>query len=111
MSPKDRRIVEANPNVTPYDLHISHGLSKGGFDELIAIADQKADNMLKAGTPRLTPDITKSLPAMPQIAPHLQVSSEQVTLRSKGGSGHGALIDRAQAMKIITKYPGDYEIV
>lgn len=111
MSPKDRKIIEANPNIAPYDLLTTHGLSKGGFDELVAMNDKQVDNMLKAGTPRLVADISKSIPAMPRIMPHLQASEgEQVRLRSKNGTGQGALIDKRQAIKLTTKYPNDYEI-
>lgn len=110
MSPKDSKIIATNPGATPYDLHTQFGLSKGGFNELIARQDTEADNVLKAGKPTLRPDISKSLPAMPNTMPHLQPSNEQVRLISKGGSGHGALVDRQQAEKMIRKYPNDYTI-
>lgn len=110
MSPKDRRIIDANPGVAPYDLQMSYGLSKGGFDELVKLNDTQIDNMLKAGKPTLRANPAMALPATPHTMPHLQISGEQVTLRSKGGSGHGALMDRGQAMRMVQKYPHQYEI-
>lgn len=113
MSPKDQRIVSANPGVTPYDLQMTHGLSQGGFNELVAVADEKASNVLKAGTPKLAPAAHLALPAQPVTQPYISGSngSSQVVLRGRKGSGNGTLMDRGRAEKMVSKYPQDYEIV
>jgi len=114
MSPKDQKIINANPTATPYELQMNFGISQGGFIELVAINDEKANNVLKAGTPRLSPNAHLQLPAQPVIQPFnasLSAQSQQVILRGKNGSGNGTLISRIQAEKMVRKYPQAYEIV
>ncbi len=109
MSPKDQQIIKANPTATPYELHATLGLSKGGFNELIAVEDEKADNVLKAKTPILRPDLRAAIPVTTMHQPIGHGS--QVTLRGKKGNGNGTLMSRIVAEKMVKKYPKDFEII
>jgi len=111
MSPKDQQIINSHPNTTPYDLQMKHGLSQGGFNELIAAEDKKADNILKAKTPVLSPNIKAAIPVTTMHQPLNRAGAAQATLRGKKGIGNGTLMDRAQAEKMVRKYPNDYEII
>lgn len=110
MSPKDQQIINANKGATPYDLLTKHGLSQGGFNELTAIADEQAANVLKAGTPKLSPNVAAAIPVTTVHQP-LPNQGQQVILRGKKGIGNGTLMDRQLAEKQVRKYPNDYEIV
>jgi len=110
MSPKDQQIINANPTMTPYDLMTSKGLSQGGFNELVANADKNADNILKAGVPKLSPNVNAAIPVLTVHQPFNGTGS-QVTLRGKKGTGNGTLMDRQQAEKMVRKYPNDFEIL
>ncbi len=111
MSPKDQRIINNNPNVSPYDLQMTFGLSQGGFNELIALQDEKASNVLKAGVPRLSPNLNAAIPVTTVAQPFTGKQSAQVTLRGKKGSGNGTLMSRSIAEAKVAKYPDDYEII
>ncbi len=110
MSPKDQKIINANPDATPYELQMNFGLSQGGFNELVAISDENTSNILKAKTPVLSPNIRAAIPQTTVHQP-LPGQGQQVTLRGKKGSGNGTLMDRQQAEKMVRKYPNDFEII
>lgn len=110
MSPKDSKIIKANQDATPYELMTKHGLSQGGFDEMVALADAQNTNILKAKTPILSPNVAAAIPNTTVHQPY-ERSSEQVTLRGKKGSGNGTLMSRVQAEKMVRKYPNDFEII
>jgi len=111
MSPKGKKILAEHPDATPYELQMTHGLSQGDFDELVAIQDQKATNILKAGVPKLSPNAHLAIPVTTVFQPHRDGEATQLTLRGKRGSGNGTLMDAGRARKMKAKYPDDYEII
>lgn len=110
MSPKDQQIIKSNPGASPYDLMTKFNLSKGGYNELVAIADEQATNILKAGTPRMVANPKAAIPVTTVYQPRPDMN-EQVTLRSKDGSTQGTLMSRTVAEKMRRKYPNKFEIV
>lgn len=57
MTKNDSKIMEKYPGANPYDLLTIHGLSQGGYNELLAVADKKeADKITNKPSNLLVPD-------------------------------------------------------
>lgn len=113
MSPADKAIIKANPNVSAYDLLTKHGLSQGGYNELVAKANENANATLKPTQPRPASSAPPTLTAQPILTPMSQYtgSSEKVTLRAKNSVGNGMEVSRERAESMMRRYPGQYQIV
>ena len=118
MTKNDQKIIEKNPSIAPYDLLTSHGLSQGGYNELLATNDKKeAEKIAVKPSNLLVPDkIVESARhrAMPQTttlnSPTRGVDHETVMVRNKD-TGKEFKLSRFAAERWIKKKGMAYEIV
>ncbi len=105
MTQKDQQIIDSNPGKMPIEL-LHAGLSKKGFDEIVAKSDAAAQAGLTST--RLRPDLSRVLSN--NVNQPVVSGLKKVRIKPLGG-GMGTEMTESAALKLMKRNPNKYKIV
>lgn len=122
LSKRDMGIIAANPDMSAMELHQVGGLSKAGFDIIVAMeaagenwkdsgAAPTAPKQARSGPVRLTPNAS-GMPApanQPILQPLVQDAKNTVKVRATDGVGNGVHLNPRIAARMKRMYPNQFK--
>ena len=113
-SPKDKHIIQSNPDMSPYDLLHQKGLSTRAYEKLIdEKGNEKNTERSKEEEPitphSVEPVAHKAEPHKPKLHEIKESFGDTKTVVSK--SGIPQRMNTKQAMWLINNFPNEYKLV